>query len=167
MWKVVSANPRYEVNEIGEVRHRERKQILRGKIDRYGYLVITMSSGDRKKPQTVAAHRLVATAFIPNPDNLPCVNHKDEDKLNNSADNLEWCTFLYNTRYGTGLQRGADKRKRPIVALKDGVEIKRYSCVGEAAEEFGVSPSSIKDVLRKKKWHKSSCGFEWCYAEER
>ena len=165
MWKEVAVNPKYEVNENGEVRHRERKQILRGKIDRYGYKVITMSSGDRKKPQSVTAHRLVAMAFIPNPDNLPSVNHKDEDKLNNSVDNLEWCSALYNTRYGTGQQRSRDARKRPVEALKGGAVVKRYACVGDAAAELGVSPSSIKDVLRKKKWHKSSCGYNWRFAE--
>jgi hypothetical protein len=164
MWKTVSVNPKYEVNEAGEVRHRERKQILRGKIDRYGYRVITMSSGDRKKPQCVTAHRLVAMAFIPNPDGLPSVNHKDEDKLNNSVENLEWCSTLYNTRYGTGQQRSHDARKRPIVAIKDGAIVKRYACVGDAAAEVRVSTSSIKDGLRGKKWHISCRGFEWSYA---
>lgn len=165
MWKEVAVNPKYEVNENGEVRHRERKQILRGKIDRYGYKVITMSSGDRKKPQSVTAHRLVAMAFIPNPDNLPSVNHKDEDKLNNRVENLEWCDNLYNTRYGTGQQRSRDARKRPVEAVRDGVVVQRYNCVGDAAEALGVSPSSIKDVLRKKRWHKSCRGFEWRFAE--
>jgi hypothetical protein len=164
MWKTVSVNPKYEVNEAGEVRHRERKQILRGKIDRYGYRVITMSSGDRKKPQCVTAHRLVAMAFIPNPDGLPSVNHKDEDKLNNSVENLEWCSTLYNTRYGTGQQRSRDARKRPIVAIKDGTIVKRYACVGDAAAELRVSTGSIKNVLRGKRWHKSCRGFEWSYA---
>lgn len=165
MWKVVNSNPRYEVNENGEVRHRERKQILRGKVDRYGYRVLALSSGDRLRPQHASVHRLVAQAFIPNPDNLPVVNHKDENKLNNAASNLEWCSALYNTRYGTGQQRSSEARKRPIEAVKDGKAVMRFACVGDAAEAFGVSPSSIKDVLRKKKWHKTSCGYGWRYAE--
>lgn len=164
MWKQVIQNPKYEVNECGEVRHRERKQILRGKVDRYGYTVITMSSGDRLKPQSVTLHRIVAAAFVPNPDNLPAVNHKDENKRNNCASNLEWCDNLYNTRYGTGQKRSQRARRKPVEALKDGVVVKKYDCVGSAAKDLGVCPSSIKDVLRGKKWHKTSAGYGWRYA---
>ncbi len=62
-----------------------------------GYIYVTLSNLDRGRTFTV--HRLVANAFIPNPENLPVLNHKDEDKHNNSVDNLEWCTSLYNNTY--------------------------------------------------------------------
>lgn len=62
-----------------------------------GYFYVALSNMDRGRTFTV--HRLVAKAFIPNPENLPCVNHKDEDKFNNNVDNLEWCTSLYNNTY--------------------------------------------------------------------
>ena len=55
--------------------------------------------------KTKYIHRLIAEAFIPNPNNLPVVNHKDENKLNSSIDNLEWCTYEYNRNYGTCIER--------------------------------------------------------------
>jgi hypothetical protein len=77
----------------------------------YGYMVIDLrdKSGTKKHKRV---HRLVAEAFIPNPYNLPEVNHKDENKQNNSADNLEWCTSSYNKKYGTGSKRRSDGMKK-------------------------------------------------------
>ena len=68
-----------------------------------GYLRITLNKNGKYK--TFAVHRLVAEAFIPNPNNLPCVNHKDENQFNNDFRNLEWCTYKYNSNYGTIKQR--------------------------------------------------------------
>lgn len=70
------------------------------KSDCEGYLVCTLSKNGTTKQYYI--HRLVAETFIPNPDNLPCVNHKDENKSNNNVDNLEWCTFKYNSQYSLG-----------------------------------------------------------------
>ena len=71
-----------------------------------GYMNVNVSN------KTYYQHRLVAEAFIPNPDNQPEVNHIDEDKSNNSVDNLEWCTVLYNRTYGTRLSRGGETRSK-------------------------------------------------------
>lgn len=77
----------------------------------YGYMIIDLrdKSGTKKHKRV---HRLVAEAFIPNPYNLPEINHKDENKQNNSADNLEWCTSSYNKKYGTGSKRRSDGMKK-------------------------------------------------------
>lgn len=75
-----------------------------------GYLAINLSIDN--KYQSVYIHRLVAEAFIPNPDNLPCVNHKDENKLNNNIDNLEWCSVAYNNTWGTARQRASETKKQ-------------------------------------------------------
>lgn len=101
----------YEVSSYGRVKSLERyksnnggiqllkEKILRPHNTKKGYLTVQL----RNKRFTV--HRLVAQAFIPNPDNLPQVNHKDEDKTNNNVTNLEWCTAKYNSNYGTAIER--------------------------------------------------------------
>lgn len=163
MWVTASANPRYEVNEEGQVRHRERKKILAQKTDRYGYKVVCMSSGNRLKPQNATVHRLVASAFIPNPDDLPAVNHKDEDKTNNRASNLEWCDNLYNTRYGTGQERSRAARRKKVEALDGESVVLTFSSTAQAAKALGVSRESIRDAILGRS-HKS-CGYSWRYAE--
>ncbi len=101
-------------------------------------------------------HRLVAEAFIPNPFNLPCVNHKDEVKTNNKVDNLEWCSVKYNTNYGTGIQRRAEKQlndpNRSIrIKCFDLVtkEISCYASIKEAARQMEFKSSSISRAMRK------------------
>lgn len=82
---------------------KQMKQIIHDK----GYKVVSLTRDGKTKQKFV--HRLVAEAFIDNPDNLPMVNHKDEDKTNNFAENLEWCTAAYNNGYGTAQKRRVKK----------------------------------------------------------
>ena len=111
----------YEVSNTGQVRsfdryvkysngriHLHKGKVLSPSIRYDGYLVVLLSYNGKHKMFSV--HRLVAEAFIPNPDNLPQVNHKDEDKTNNSVENLEWCDNKYNMNYGT--------RKRRVIETK-------------------------------------------------
>ena len=85
---------------------------MKQSIHTKGYKTVTLTKDGKSK--TVFVHRIVAEAFIVNPDNLPMVNHKDEDKTNNFAENLEWCTNEYNLSYGTARRRQAKKlRGRP------------------------------------------------------
>ena len=108
-WRpVVGYEGLYEVSSYGRVRgvdrYDNRNCFRKGKVlspfkDRYGYLSVVLSCNGKCK--TTNVHRLVAKAFLPNPDNLPQVNHKDEVKLNNCVDNLEWCSAKYNNTYGT------------------------------------------------------------------
>lgn len=108
-WKdVVGFEGYYKVSNLGNVISLRRKfmrteHLMSPAVTPYGYAVVCLRKPDIKT--TVKVHRLVAQAFIPNPDNLPQVNHKDEDKLNNCVDNLEWCDSKYNINYGTVVQR--------------------------------------------------------------
>ena len=118
IWKpVVGYEGLYEVSSYGRVRsldrYDSRNRFLKGRIlrlndDGKGYLRVQLSSNGKAKMYSV--HRLVAIAFLPNPDNLPEVNHRDEDKINNSVENLEWCDGKYNVNYGTRNDRIRDTR---------------------------------------------------------
>lgn len=111
----------YEVSNKGNVRNVRRNTLLRSSNNQGYKRVYLYKNGIRKG---FRVHRLVAQAFIPNPDNLPEVNHRDEDKLNNSVDNLEWCTAKYNSNYGT---RNIRRRE---TAIKNG----SWSCLSK--EEY-------------------------------
>ena len=99
---------RYQISNLGNVRatdfnHTGKVKVMRISIGTHGYPQISLSKNNKKK--TFKIHKLVADAFIPNPFNLPDVNHRDENKQNNCASNLERCTKAYNNRYGTRILR--------------------------------------------------------------
>lgn len=112
---------RYAVSNLGIIysyydnfgRKRETPKELSRCPTHGGYLRVRITYADGTK-KTVKVHRLVALAFVPNPNGYPVINHKDENKTNNRADNLEWCTVRYNTLYGTGIERGRKKRIGPL-----------------------------------------------------
>lgn len=99
-WKAIPGyEGLYEVSNKGNVRNVRRNTLLRLSKNNDGYIQVHLyKNGIRNKFQV---HRLVAQAFLPNIDNLPQVNHKDENKTNNNVTNLEWCTAKYNTNFGT------------------------------------------------------------------
>ena len=123
MWKETKQSPYYLVNENGDVKRKEyirvdkigRKTLIKEKMlkqhyDRDGYKRVTLISG-LKKPIFIQVHKLVAQAFVENPNNYTQVNHKDEVKTNNNINNLEWCDNKYNNNYGTKNQW---KRKKAV-----------------------------------------------------
>lgn len=104
----------YQVSNFGNVKslnyNRSGKEnILKPQKNENKYLHISLCKN--KKQKTFLLHRLVALAFLKNPQNFPCINHKDENKENNHVDNLEWCTHEYNLKYGTRLEKISEKRK--------------------------------------------------------
>ena len=120
IWKpVVGYEGLYEVSSLGIVRSLDRYdsrncfrkgRILKLNDNGRGYLDVQLCSNGKVKHHLV--HRLVAEAFIPNPYNLPQVNHRDENPSNDNVDNLEWCDAKYNINYGTGLTRAIDTKLR-------------------------------------------------------
>lgn len=146
IWKEVpNTNGRYEVSNLGRVksyRDKENPKILKPYKIKAGYLYVTLFMPNRTR---FRLHRLVAMVFIPNPDNLPQINHKDENKLNNCVDNLEWCTALYNSNYGTHNKKvGLASRKKVRCVEKDMC----FNSVREAANYFGFDLSQIAKVCR-------------------
>ena len=133
----------YQVSNMGRVarvKTRAGKPCFKIVKPVYGSIVyptVHLSIGGKRKRATI--HRLVAMAFIPNPDNLPQVNHKDENPCNNRADNLEWCTELYNHNYGT-------YREKQIVAHANPIMFRgvRYESIKECARQTGHMPKTVK-----------------------
>lgn len=119
-WRpVVGYEGLYEVSNTGQVINIKTGHILKQHKDKDGYWVLSLK---RDKYKSYFAHRLVAQAFIPNPDNLPMVNHKDEDKSNCMVDNLEWCDAKYNSTYGTVRERAAKTRHINVMLKKKYLE---------------------------------------------
>lgn len=155
MFKTIEQHPNYEISESGLVRNKNTGNVIKPRVNPSGYLDIHIDG------MRIVVHRLVAQTYIPNPDNLPCINHKDENKLNNCIDNLEWCTVAYNNSYGVRQERCDYRRGKAIIALKDGQYHKRYDSIVQAARDLGTNPASISGVLRG--LHRTHRGYEFIY----
>lgn len=131
-----------------------------------GYITVTLSKGCTPKKYYI--HRLVATAFLPNPNSFKEINHKDENKSNNHLSNLEWCTSSYNKRYGTCIKRLIETRnknkrgsyEKPVYAYDlNGNFVKEYRSIAEASRKTGISEESLRSAIMGKS--KSSGCFQW------
>ena len=130
-----------------------------------GYWQVVLYKNGVGKPQTI--HRLVAEAFIPNPNNLPCVNHKDENRANCISDNLEWCTYEYNSNYGTRNERNSenlinreDLSKQVYQYTLDGELVKIWESAHECGRNGFTQSCVSKCCLGYTKTHK---GYRWSY----
>lgn len=168
----------YQISNCGRVKSIDH---MREQLHLYGRMVNTNYKGkilkphnsrgylrvrlfDRNKSKNISIHRLVAEAFIPNPNNYPQINHKDEDKTNNNVDNLEWCTPAYNANYGTRKKRIIKKQSIPIIQYTlDGKFVKEYSSIAEAARQTGINLGNICSCCRGNINYSHAGGFKWQY----
>ena len=168
----------YQVSSHGRVRSLKysKERILKPRKDKGGYKQVELCRDGKGK--TYRVHRLVAEAFIPNPNNLPCVNHKIDDyehRSDNRVENLEWCTVAYNNNYGNHGKRisNANKgdknpRARKIICVTTG---EKFDCITYAAETYNASRTNISNCLngRRKTAGKHPITGEklkWEYIEE-
>lgn len=173
---VVGYEGKYKVSNLGNVLSlnfcgTNKPRLLKAKQHHTGYMLVRLTNGKNK-----LVHTLVAQAFIPNPENKRCVNHKDGNKRNNNVANLEWCTHKENVQHAiqTGLRdphnnnarsgRENAQSKQIAQCTKQGTVIKVWDCISDAARELGCNPCMITNVAQGR--HKTTHGYAWKYISD-
>ena len=169
----------YKVSNLGRIlslnyRNTGKSELMNPSTDKDGYLVVGLSKN--KKTKTCYVHRLIAETFLPNPENLPEVNHKDEDKTNNfvflnedgtvnkEKSNLEWCDRKYNNNYGTRTERFIKTMSKKVLQFsKTGEFIREWESTRECGRN-GFDQGAVARCCRGER--KSHKGFRWMFAED-
>ena len=178
IWKPIKDfEDKYEVSNLGRIRNIRTNHILK-MTNQYGnYFSIILYDGVRRK--TTRVHRLVAEAFIPNPNNYSCVNHKDMNKQNNCVDNLEWCTQSYNSNHaiqnGANTMSGFNRYNKNKAHKKYGFIyqfdknnnfIAKYYSPLEASKMTGVCHRNILQVINHEEGRTQAGGYIWLRESE-
>ena len=157
----------YKISNYGEVYSIRRGKLLKCKKGNHGYERVGLSKNGKTK--LFLRHRLVAEAFIPNPNCLPQVNHIDEDKSNNRCDNLEWCDSKYNCNYGSRNKKGSENRlnidhtPKRVICLET-KEI--YDSMAQASKEIYNTDNANGISRCINKPNKAYKGYHWMYYNE-
>jgi len=166
----VKSFDRYMKNKHGTYTLKKGRILKNSILKSTGYLRVSLSHEGKFISKQV--HRLVAEAFIPNPNNYPIINHKDENILNPRADNLEWCTYKYNNNYGnTAIKKSIthkiNQKNSKKVYQYDlyGNFIKEWKSTREVARFFNIDNNTISRCCRNLK--KSALGYKWQYHKEK
>ena len=153
----------YKISDTGEVCNKLTNKVLKKTINGMGYYTVSLCTNGISKKYSI--HVLVAQAFIPNPENKPLVHHKDDNKLNPNADNLEWATYSENMQ--AAMLSGVNNQGRKVNQYKDGVFVTMHVSIAAAAKSIGLkSPSNGGASLIKAccdGLQKTSKGFTFSY----
>lgn len=161
----------YQISNLGRIKsfvkstkhHGEVSHLLTPSIADNGYEQVTLYKSPKCRKK-FSVHKLVAETFLDNPDNLPCVNHKDENKLNNNVDNLEWCSYAYNNNYGTAKIRARITKSHPVTQYTlEGIWVATYVSPSIAAEMIGCDRHRITDCCNGKTHSALGYLWEWCH----
>lgn len=152
-------NKKYFVSNYGRIKN-SNNYIIKTHDDKDGYKIFNFYINGKKVSKRI--HRLVAEAFIPNPNNLSSVNHKNEIKNDNRVENLEWCTVKYNTNYGCAREKQRKNLCKPVICIELNREFKSAK---EAAEFIQRDHTSVCDCCNNKRWRKTTGGYHWKWKE--
>ena len=156
----------YKVSNFGNVmslKHKKPK-LLKPYNNGKGYLLVDLRNNNKPR-KTISVHRIVAQAFLPNPNNLPQVNHKDENKKNNRVSNLEFCDAKFNINYGTCIERIAKALSKSVFQFdKNGKFISEYPSAMDAERKTGIYNGHIGQVCNGIR--KSAGNFVWKYKND-
>ena len=154
-WVNIENHPSYFISNFGRVFSKKSNKVMKNRVvSKNGYQQITLDNSQ------LLVHRLVAQEFIPNPNNLPCVNHKDENPGNNDFRNLEWCTYKYNSNYGTNPSRHS---KKMLDRYNNDPDWKS-DCIKRLAE---IQKKKRKRVVQLDKFNNYLKTYESSYATEK
>ncbi len=150
IWKLIKGFDGYQISNYGRVRNVNTGKILKPQTRPDGYISIYI--GKRGSQKNRKLHRIIAEAFIPNPNNYPEVNHKNEDKSDNRIENLEWCTREYNMSYGKYSLYKVPLVDSSIKVIQYDMNwnfVRHYNSIREAARKTGFSKSAIQKCINK------------------
>ena len=154
-WVNIENHPSYFISNFGRVFSKKSNKVMKNRVvSKNGYQQITLDNSQ------LLVHRLVAQAFIPNPNNLPCVNHKDENPGNNDFRNLEWCTYKYNSNYGTN----PIKHSKKMLDRYNNDPDWKSDCIKRLAE---IQKKKRKRVVQLDKFNNYLKTYESSYATEK
>lgn len=162
VWRSVSfLDGLYEVSDLGRIRNTKTGRIRATPVSKRGYPVFST------KGRLINVHKCVATEFIPNPNELPTVNHIDGDKTNNRVENLEWCSYRDNILHARRTGLHTSDGDKPVLQIKDGEIVARYKSVSEASRQTGISRSGIGNAIYHRCYnghhHLKAGGYEWTF----
>ena len=154
MQKEILGYENYTVDENGRIFNKKKNRYIRTFYNKYGYPAIYLSSNGKRKYFLI--HRLVAMAFIPNPNNYEEINHKDENPNNPNVNNLEWCTRKYNNNYGKRTDKCIEKIGKKVICVDNGDV---FRSIREAERHTGIKAAAICMVCNEKR--KTAGGLKW------
>lgn len=164
IWKKIDGfDYDYRVSNFGNIRNFTSGNDIVGIVKPNGYRQVQFRKNGR--PTHLYAHRLVAQAFIPNPTGLPQVNHKDENKLNNCVDNIEWCTAKENSHHSRVWENPTKITSKTVLQFdKEGLLVGEYKSTGDAHRKTGISQSQIARCCSRK--FSQTHGYKFLYEAE-
>lgn len=186
IWKIIpGTSDSYEASSLGRIRSKDKElphprntrmtyfrkgKILKPELDRSGYPVVTISV--ENKQRTCKVHRLVASAFIPNPDNLPQIDHINSKRYDNRPENLRWCSSQQNTKWRDEKYQIGDRAKYRVICKENGKKFTStyhaaFWVINQGLPQKTTNYKSVAKAIRGActKRFKSSYGFHWAYLE--